>query len=82
LVYPYFSEEPALTETWARVGLWLMSEAFTTFSITDMEILDVLRGRSFGGGSLSLRGDEETRFQRRYAEILEAWKEMRPEYGL
>jgi len=29
LVYPYFSEKPVLSEKWARIGLWLMSEALS-----------------------------------------------------
>jgi hypothetical protein len=82
LIYPYFSEFPILSERWARVGLWLMSEALQEYSITDLEILDVLRGRSYSGASLFLKGDEESIFYDRYADILAKWLELRPEYNL
>jgi hypothetical protein len=82
LVYPYFCEKPILSEKWARVGLWLMREALDGFSITSMEILDVLRARSFAGSVVFLKGDEEAAFASRYEEILELWNELRPEYGL
>lgn len=82
LVYPYFSERPILSEKWARVGLWLMREALPRFSITDMEILDVLRGRSFSGASIFLKGDEEALLAKRFEEMLAMWHELRPEYDL
>ena len=82
LVYPYFSEVPELSERWARVGLWAMSEALEAFSITDMEIVDVLRGRGFRGTRLSLQGDEEVLFAQRYAQVLEEWDALRGEYSL
>jgi hypothetical protein len=82
LVYPYFSETPVLSERWARVGLWAMSEALPNYSLTDMEILDVLRARGFRGSRLFLKGDEEALFSRRYAEILKEWDGLRTEYGL
>lgn len=82
LVYPYFSEKPPLSERWARVGLWLMSEALPDHSLTDMEILDVLRGRSYSGASLFLKGDEEALFENRYREVLNEWDGLRSHYGL
>lgn len=82
LVYPYFSEKPILAEKWARVALWAMIEAFPQYSLTDMEVLDVLRGHSFRGSRVSLKGDEETLFANRYAEIIEEWDELRAEYNL
>jgi hypothetical protein len=82
LIYPYFSEKPILSEKWARVGLWLMSEALPDHDIADMEILDVLRGRSFAGGSTFLKGDEEMLFAQRYRDILTDWDALRPHYNL
>lgn len=81
LVYPYFTEDPVLTDRWARVGLWLMGNALSEYDRAGMEILDVLRGRSFSGASLFLKGDEEAIFERRYADILKRWEELKPEYG-
>lgn len=82
LIYPYFCESPVLKEDWARVGLWLMGEALDNQSPIQIEILDVLRARSFSGASLFLKGNEEAIFKRRYAEIVEKWTALRPEYGL
>jgi hypothetical protein len=80
LVYPYFSERPILSERWARVGLWVMTEALAQYSITDMEIVDVLRGRGFRGSQVFLKGDEEALFNERYEEIAALMDELRPEY--
>lgn len=82
LVYPYFFDKPELSERWARVGLWAMSETLTDFSITDMEVLDVIRGRGFRGTRLFLKGDEESLFAQRYSQVLKVWDGMRHEYGL
>jgi hypothetical protein len=82
LIYPYFSESPILNERWARVGLWLMSDALPEYSVTDFEILDVLRGKGYSGSSLFFKGDEESIFCDRYKNILSEWLELRPEYGL
>lgn len=82
LVYPYFSELPILAERWARVGLWLMSEALPDHSITNMEILDVLRGRSFSGANVFLKGDEEVLFSRKYKDIIDEWDALRLQYDL
>lgn len=82
LIYPYFSEDPPISEDWARVGLWLMQKALSGFQIDQMEILDVLRSRSFSGSTLALRGNEEALFKARYLRMLELWKNLRPEYGL
>lgn len=82
LIYPYFSEEPILQERWARVGLWLMGEALENESPVELEILDVLRARSYSGAKLFPKGDEELIFKHRYAEIVERWTALRPEYGL
>ncbi|VVT10158.1 hypothetical protein [Erythrobacter sp. EC-HK427] len=82
LIYPYFAKAPPLSEQWARVGLWMMTEAFPDLSIVEMDVLDVLRGTGFRGANLSLKGNEEFLFRSRYEEILQMWNELRPEYGL
>ncbi|TZG26258.1 hypothetical protein [Sphingomonas montanisoli] len=82
IIYPYFFEEPALSSLWGRIGLWLMREALSEYDIVDMEILDVLRGRSFSGGMDFLKGDEEAIFQRKYMNIIEQWEALKPEYDL
>jgi hypothetical protein len=82
LVYPYYSEFPVLTDKWARVGIWLMRDALPRFPLDQMEILDVLRSRSFRGAELTLRSDEEAIFKTRFLRILELWRSLRTDYGL
>jgi len=82
LVYPYFAEAPVLSERWARVALWVMSEALPRFSITNMEVLDVLRSRGYRGSQIFLKGDEDALFNDRYAQLAALMDELRSEYQL
>ncbi len=80
VVYPYFPEVPALTPKWARVGLWLMEQALSEFSITEMKILDVIRGQDYSQKTHPLIGNEQETFDVRYSEILELWNDLKKEY--
>jgi hypothetical protein len=82
LVYPYFSENPTLSEKWGRVGLWLMAASLPDFDPTEMHLLDVIRARSFSGASTFLIGDEESIFIARYQQLFEEWMQLRSAYGL
>ncbi|BCA64101.1 hypothetical protein HMP09_3335 [Sphingomonas sp. HMP9] len=74
-VYPYFAEKPLLTPEAARLGLWLMSQALPDYDITDMRILDVLRGEAYSVDKFPLIGNEEEIFRLRYRSILREWRE-------
>ena len=80
IIYPYFSEEPALSEEDARLGLWLISKALPGFSIDDLRILDVLRSRSVGVADLPLKGDEARRFEEKYQSIILEYTTLMGEY--
>lgn len=82
LVYPYFSERPILSEKIARIGLWAMAEALEDESITEMEILDVLRVVSYKGDRTILKGEEEADFHRTFRRIAKRRRELRREYDL
>lgn len=82
LVYPYFTEDPALNDTWGRIALWLMREALPGYDLAGMELLDVHRSRSFSGASLFLKGDEEALFEAKFTAIATRWEQLKPEYGL
>ena len=82
LIYPYFAERPSLNPSWGRVALWLMGDALSEYSRTEMEILDVVRGFGYSGSSTFLKGDEESMFKARYSALLEQWLSLRSEYGL
>ena len=80
LIYPYFSEEPPLSEATARMGLWLMSQALEGHSVKDMVILDVLRSKSYAISATPLKGDEAETFIENYKRILKKRRELRKEY--
>lgn len=76
LIYPYFCETPTLTPRWARVGLWVMSQALSDFSLQDLVILDAQRGRSFSVREVDLHGDEGQIFFKRMQELNEIWEQI------
>lgn len=79
-VYPYFSEEPVLSAQAARVGLWLIHETLPNLVFENVEILDVLRGRSFSVRTHPLQGDEHDIYQHHVRRILRRWNELRATY--
>ena len=76
LIYPYFSEEPAISGRWARVAIWVMSQVLDEFRPEDMVILDVQRARSYSVREIDLRGDEAEIFANRILELREIWEEI------
>lgn len=82
IIYPYFSEDPRLSEEGSRIGIWLIKEAlsFYKYKTEDMYILDILRGISFSIADHPLHGDEEDLFTEKYARIIDQWNHLRLEY--
>lgn len=81
LIYPYFSEKPILSEEAARVGLWAISEALAkAYDVSDIRILDLLRGQSYSLKDVGFNGKEEEIFLQRYGRIIELWNEFKTEY--
>jgi hypothetical protein len=80
ILYPYFCEDPALSDEAARLGLWVMSRCITEYGTTDMRLLDVIRGRSFSDTDTPLAGNEEALFLKRYDELLTEWRALKAEY--
>ena len=80
LIYPYFSEEPMLGDSAARIGLWVISQALKEHEVQDMRILDILRSKSFAVRDYPLVGDEEEALVRHFSKILEKWDLLREEY--
>lgn len=70
-VYPYFAEAPELSEDAARLGLWLLSRALPDVPADRFRLLDVFRARAFSIGQNPLQGDEEQRFSRLYAGLIQ-----------
>jgi hypothetical protein len=80
IIYPYFSEHPILSDEAFRLGLWALSAALQQYSPSDLRLLDVLRGTSFGIADCPLRGDEQVLFVRHYGALLREWRRLREEY--
>jgi hypothetical protein len=81
VVYPYFWEEPILTEDAARLGLWLLTTALPDTASEEIRILDVIRGQTFSLDRYPLRGDEEKELRTRYKAILEERKALLIEHA-
>jgi hypothetical protein len=81
IIYPYFSEEPALPEEGRRIGLSVLNKGLVDYSIDDLRILDVLRGSSYGILDHALQGNENELLLRRYGDVLKEWKKLKKEYA-
>jgi hypothetical protein len=77
VVYPYFSEEPALSEEGGRLGLWAMQQALTEADPNDMRIIDILRRTFFSPQVTPLKGDEEAVFRKNYISIIAEWERLK-----
>ena len=79
IVYPYFSERPALPIEGARLAFWAMREALPDFALEDFRVIDVLRSSYFRASEVSLRGDERSIFIQKYGSVLKEWEKLRSE---
>ncbi|MEO5326094.1 hypothetical protein PV773_22515 [Mesorhizobium sp. CC13] len=79
VVYPYFSENPALPEEGGRLGLWAMQQALTALDPNDMRIIDILRRTFFSPQTTPLRGDEEVVFRKNYSLVIGEWERLKQE---
>ncbi len=79
IVYPYFSEEPALPEEGGRLGLWVMQQTLTELDPSDMRIIDALRRTFFSPQTTPLKGDEESVFHKNYKALIGEWERLKHE---
>jgi len=79
VVYPYFSEEPALSEEGGRLGLWAMQQALPKLDPGDMRIIDPLRRVFFSPETTPLKGDEEAVFHDKYRSLIDEWERLKLE---
>lgn len=77
IVYPYFSEEPALPEEGGRLGLWAMQQALTEYDPNDMRVIDILRRTFFSPQTTPLRGDEGIVFREKYILTIAEWERLK-----
>ncbi|GLS42564.1 hypothetical protein GCM10007884_05490 [Methylobacterium brachythecii] len=79
VVYPYFSEEPALPEEGGRLGLWAMQQALPELDPNDMRIIDILRQTFFSPQTTVLQGNEELIFRENYRSLIGEWERLKQE---
>lgn len=79
IMYPYFSEAPALPEEGARLGFWALSEALPGYRTEDFRIIDVQRRTYFRPEEVGIKGDERKQFVQRYDVLLKKWRKLRDE---
>ena len=79
VVYPYFSEEPALTDEGGRLGLWVMKQALAKLDPHDMRIIDPLRRVFFSPETTPRKGDEEEIFHDKYTKLIDEWERLKLE---
>lgn len=77
VVYPYFSEEPALSEEAGRLGLWAMQQALPNLDPSDMRLIDPLRRVFFSPETTPLQGDEKTVFVGKYRLLVSEWERLK-----
>lgn len=79
IIYPYFSEDPALPEEGARLGFWALQKALPDFETDDFRIVDIQHRAYFRPNDVRLRGDEEKRFIDRYKALLDERRRLEEE---
>jgi hypothetical protein len=79
VVYPYFSEEPPLSEEGGRLGLWVMQQVLTEADPADMRVIDALRRTFFSPQTTQLQGNEETVFHKKYRTLIGEWERLKLE---
>lgn len=76
IMYPYFSEEPALPTEGARIGFWALHQALPDYPIDDFRIIDFLRRAYFRPAEIGMVGDEEQQLVQRYDALLKLWRRL------
>jgi len=79
VIYPYFSEYPALTEEGARLGFWALNEALPDFALDEFRIVDLQHRGYFRPRDAGMKGDEKQQFIQRYKMLLDTWRTLRAE---
>jgi hypothetical protein len=77
IVYPYFSETPALPIEAARLGLWALKEGLTDFRAEDFRIVDILRRSYFRPSEIPAQDNERELFVQKYGDVLNEWRKLR-----
>lgn len=79
VVYPYFSEDPALPEEGGRLGVWAMQQALSDIDPNDARLIDILRRTFFSPQTTPLVGNEESIFRQKYSGVISEWDRLKRE---
>jgi len=79
IVYPYFSEDPALSEEVGRLGLWAMQQALPDLDPSEMRLIDPLRRTFFSPETTPLHGDEKSVFCDKFRSLVIEWERLKQE---
>jgi hypothetical protein len=79
VVYPYFSEEPALPEEGGRLGLWVMQQALTELDPDHMRVNHFLRRKFVSPQTTPPQGNEEAVFRENYRSLIGEWERLKHE---
>ncbi len=77
VIYPYFSERPALPEEGARLGFWALKAALPDYRLDDFRIIDFHRRAYFRPAEVGMTGDEEKLLLQKYRALLREWRKLR-----
>ena len=77
IIYPYFSEKPAIPEEGARLGFWALHKALPEYRAEDFRIVDMQHRTYFRPEDVGIRGDEEKLFLQKYEALLSTWRKLR-----
>ena len=80
IIYPYFSEEPALPIEGRRIGIGLLHKGLPSHKLQDLRVLDILRASSYGNIDNALEGNEYEIFLKKYATLLAEWEKLKKDY--
>lgn len=76
VLYPYFSEAPALPEEGARLGFQVMRDALPDFSPDDFRIIDMQRRVYYRPGDIGINGNEREILLKKYDALLKLWRSL------
>jgi hypothetical protein len=77
VIYPYFSEAPALPEQGARLGFWALEKALPDYRPEDFRIVDMQHRAYFRPSDIGMKGDEGKQFVQKYEALLRVWRQLR-----
>jgi hypothetical protein len=81
IMYPYFYEEPTLTEDEIRLGFWALQEALPDYKLNDFRIIDFIRRGYYRPADVRMKGNEKEEFLKKYKAILDEWKMLKNKRG-